>query len=89
MKLMGLIKKTCMSHGNNNYQLTGVDLYVEIDRIKNIDYDEDRSNTHNLRITTKETLIAIHITKKPCYVNMKAPCHKSTNQEIIEYIALM
>ena len=48
MKLMGLRKKTCMSQGNNNYKLPGVDLYVEIDMIKNIDYDyedEDRSNT--------------------------------------------
>ena len=62
---MGLKKKTCMSQGNNNYKLPGVDLYVEIDimMIKSIYYDyedEDRSNTIdiviNLRITTKETL---------------------------------
>ena len=38
-----------MSQGKNSYKLPGVDLYVEIDRIKNIDYDYedgDRSNTH-------------------------------------------
>ena len=55
MKLMGLTrKKTCMSQGNNNYKLpAGVDLYVDIDMIKSIDYDyedEDRSNTIDILI---------------------------------------
>ena len=30
-------KKTSMSQGNNSFELPGVDLYVEIDRIINID----------------------------------------------------
>ena len=42
-----------MSQWNNNYKLPGVDVYVEIDMIKSIDYDyedEDRSNTINILI---------------------------------------
>ena len=42
-----------MSQENNNYKVPGVDLYVEIDMIKIIDYeyeDEDRSNTIDILI---------------------------------------
>ena len=39
---MGLTKKISMSQENNNRELPDVDLYVEIDRIKNMEY-EDKS----------------------------------------------
>ena len=41
-KQMGLTKKISMSQENNNCELLNVDLYVEIDRIKNMEY-EDKS----------------------------------------------